>query len=201
MSKFETYITSDSLIYIHLLPNKSFGFYSYSGQSPISYRYNKNTTKGHIDGPYFTIKEHGSGNYSIDDNMLLLNFIKPFTTIDSVSFKKSKSKNKSDSLNIEILFKSYAFRKEIFGAGIGCKINSEDDSINKELGFNDSISLKVLKNRVPFKLIINENYELKIKKKTNQKIEVFINDFKRGSKEILVDRSYSLDELTKINMD
>ena len=119
-SREKIYFTSDSLSFIHLLPNQKFGFISYKGDSPLSYYNDENQTKGHMDGPYFTINEFGSGEYSIENKKIQLNFIKPIHSIDSISIKETE--NLTDSIKVKISFKSYLNSGNDDGIGIGSTI-------------------------------------------------------------------------------
>jgi hypothetical protein len=189
------YFTSDSLSFIHLLPNKKFGFISYKGDSPLSYKNDKNQIKGHIDGPYFTINEFGSGEYSFDNKKIQLNFIKPTHSIDSISIRETK--NLTDSINVKISFKSYLNSGKDDGIGIGSTIKSMDSLIRINTMFDSFTSFSVKKSKLPLKLIINEKYNLEIVSELNQDIILFVNDFKKLTTENIENKEFELKTLTE----
>ncbi len=191
----EIFFTSDSLSFIHLLPNQKFGYVSYKGQSPLTYKHDKNQIKGHIDGPYFTINEFGSGEYSISNNNVQLNFFKPKHSIDSISVKKTK--NSTDSIKLKISFKSYVNSKNNDGIGIGSTIKSKDDSININTMFDSFTSFTVKKNKLPLKLIVNEKYNLEIVSELDQDITLFVNDFKKFTTDNIENKEFEFNTLTK----
>ncbi len=191
----EIFFTSDSLSFIHLLPNQKFGYVSYKGQSPLTYKHDKNQIKGHIDGPYFTINEFGSGEYSISNNNVQLNFFKPKHSIDSISVKKTK--NSTDSIKLKISFKSYVSSKNNDGIGIGSTIKSKDDSININTMFDSFTSFTVKKNKLPLKLIVNEKYNLEIASELDQDITLFVNDFKKFTTDNIENKEFDFNTLTK----
>ena len=189
------YFTSDSLSFIHLLPNKKFGFISYKGDSPLSYYNDKNQIKGHIDGPYFTINEFGSGVYSIENKKIRLNFIKPKHSIDSISIKETE--NLTDSIKVKISFKSYVNSKNNDGIGIGSTIKSKDSLININTMFESFTTFGVKKSELPLKLIINEKYNLEIVRDRNQEITLFVNDFKKFTTENIENKEFEFNTLTE----
>jgi hypothetical protein len=196
---YKTFITSDSLAYIYILPKGEFGYISYKGQSPLSYKHDKNIIKGHIDGPYFTINEHGSGKYFYKKDKLILKFIKPKNSIDSISIKKTKSKQDIDSVGIKIIFKSYTKNQTDEGIGIGSVIKSSDSLINHNTMFDDYALIRIAKQNIPVKLIINGNYQIKIKEKTNQEIELFINQFKQITTENIKNKTFDIKTFIPLN--
>ena len=189
------YFTSDSLSFIHLLPNQKFGFISYKGDSPLSYYNDKNQIKGHIDGPYFTINEFGSGEYSIENKKIRLNFIKPKHSIDSISIKETEKK--TDSIKVKISFKSYVNSKNDDGIGIGSTIKSKDSLININTMFESFSSFAVKKSKLPLKLIINEKYNLEIISDKNQDITLFVNDFKKFTTVNIENKVFEFNTLTE----
>lgn len=189
------YFTPDSLSYIHLLPNQKFGFISYIGNSPLSYYNDENQTKGHIDGPYFTINEFGSGEYLIENKKMKLNFIKPIHSIDSISIKETE--NLTDSIKIKISFKSYLNSGKDDGIGIGSTIKSQDSLININTMFESFTSFSVKKNKLPLKLIINEKYNLEIVSDRNQDIILFVNDFKKFTTDNIENKVFEFNTLTE----
>jgi hypothetical protein len=188
------YFTSDSLSFIHLLPNQKFGYTSYKGDSPLIYR-NKKKGKRVFCGPSFIINEFGSGKYSIVENKMQLNFIKPKHSIDSISINKTK--NITDSIRIKITFKSYVNSKNNDGIGIGSTIKSKDSLININTMFESFASFTVKKNKLPLKLIINEKYNLEIESEKNQDITLFINDFKKFTTDNIENKMFELNTLTE----
>ena len=188
------YFTSDSLSFIHLLPNQKFGFISYKGDSPLSYYNDKNQKKGSIDGPYFVINEFGSGEYSIENEKIKLNFIKPAHSIDSVSIKETKNLN--DSINVKISFKSYLNLRNDNGIGIGSTIKSEDSLININTMFESFAIFRVKKSELPLKLLINEKYNLEIINEMNQNITLFVNEFKKIKTDYIENKVFDLNLLT-----
>ena len=187
------YFTSDSLSFIHLLPNQKFAFISYKGDSPLSYHNDENQIKGHIDGPYFTINEFGSGEYSIENKKILLSFIKPTHSIDSISIKETE--NLTDSIKIKISFKSYVNSKNDDGIGIGSTIKSKDSLININTMFENFTSFTFKKSKLPLKLIINENYNLEIVNDRNQYITLFVNDFKKFTTDNIENKVFEFNTL------
>ena len=188
------YFTSDSLSFIHLLPNQKFGFISYKGDSPLSYYNDKNQKKGSIDGPYFVINEFGSGEYSIENEKIKLNFIKPAHSIDSVSIKETKNLN--DSINVKISFKSYLNLRNDNGIGIGSTIKSEDSLININTMFESFAIFRVKKSELPLKLLINEKYNLEIINEMDQNITLFVNEFKKIKTDYIENKVFDLNLLT-----
>jgi hypothetical protein len=188
------YFTSDSLSFIHLLPNQKFGYTSYKGDSPLIY-WNKKKGKRVFCGPSFIINEFGSGKYSIVKNKMQLNFIKPRHSIDSISINKTK--NITDSIRIKITFKSYVNSKNNDGIGIGSTIKSKDSLININTMFESFASFTVKKNKLPLKLIINEKYNLEIESEKNQDITLFVNDFKKFTTDNIENKMFELNTLTK----
>ena len=188
------YFTSDSLSFIHLLPNQKFGFISYKGDSPLSYYNDKNQKKGSIDGPYFVINEFGSGEYSIENEKIKLNFIKPAHSIDSVSIKETKNLN--DSINVKISFKSYLNLRNDNGIGIGSTIKSEDSLININTMFESFAIFRVKKSELPLKLLINEKYNLEIVNEMDQNITLFVNEFKKIKTDYIENKVFDLNLLT-----
>lgn len=189
------FFTSDSLSFIHLLPNQKFGFISYKGDSPLSYYNDKHQKKGHIDGPYFTINESGSGTYSIENKKIILNFIKPKHAIDSISIKETK--NLTDFIKVKISFKSYVKSRNYHGIGIGSTIRSKDSLININTMFESFTTFRVKKSKLPLKLIINEKYDLEIVNKKNHDITLFINDFKNFTTDNIENKVFNLNTLTE----
>ncbi len=189
------FFTSDSLSFIHLLPNQKFGFISYKGDSPLSYNNDKNQIKGHIDGPYFIINEFGSGEYSIQNKKIQLNFIKPEHPIDSISIKETK--NLTDSIKVKISFKSYVNSKNNDGIGIGSTIKSKDSLININTMFESFATFGVKKAKLPLKLIINEKYNLEIVSDKNHDITLFVNDFKKFTTDNIENKVFELNTLTE----
>ncbi|MFD0762281.1 hypothetical protein ACFQZW_09325 [Lutibacter aestuarii] len=189
------FFTSDSLSFIHLFSNQKFGFISYKGDSPLSYYNDKNQIKGHIDGPYFIINEFGSGEYSIQNKKIQLNFIKPKHPIDSISIKESE--NLTDSIKIKISFKSYVNSKNNDGIGIGSTIKSKDSLININTMFESFTTFGVKKNELPLKLTINEKYDLEIVSDKNHNITLFVNDFKKFTTDNIENKVFELNTLTE----
>ena len=189
------YFTSDSLSFIHFLPNQKFGFISYKGDSPLSYYNDENQTKGHIDGPYFTINEFGSGEYSIENKKIQLNFIKPTHSIDSISIKETE--NITDSIKVKISFKSYVNSKNDDGIGIGSTIKSKDSLININTMFESFTSFDIKKSKLPLQLIINEKYNLELVSNKNQDITLFVNDFKKFTTDNIENKVFELNTLTE----
>jgi len=192
INKEKVYISSDSLSFIHLLPNQKFGYISYKGQSPLSY---KNQKKGLIDGSYLIINEFGSGKYSITENKIKLDFIESKYAIDSVSISKTDSKN--DYIKVTITFKSYVNSKNDNGIGIGSIIQSSDNYININTMFDDFASFTINKEKLPLNLTINENYNLEIVSQQNQDIILFVNDFKKFSTKNIENKEFELNKLIK----
>ena len=190
----KVYFTSDSLSFIHLLPNQKFGFISYKGDSPLSYYNDKNQKKGSIDGPYFVINEFGSGEYSIENEKIKLNFIKPAHSIDSVSI--TETKNLTDSINVKISFKSYLNLRNDNGIGIGSTIKSEDSLININTMFESFAIFRVKKSELPLKLLINEKYNLEIVNEMDQNITLFVNEFKKIKTDYIENKVFDLNLLT-----
>jgi len=199
--RIDFYISSDSLTYIYLLPNKKFGLESFKTYSPLSYKYNKNILKGRLDGPYFIIDEHGYGDYRISAKKLNLKFIKCSNPIDSIYKSKKNRENNSDSINVKIIFKSYISPKTQNGIGIGSVIKSKDGKIDYNTMFDDFALIKILKKDIPVELNINGYYNLRINQDVDQEIELFINDFKKFSTDNLNEKSFSLDKLIKQKID
>ncbi|WP_299248509.1 hypothetical protein [uncultured Lacinutrix sp.] len=191
----KTLFTSDSLSFIHLLPNQKFGFISYKGDSPLSYYNDKNQIKGHIDGPYFTINEFGSGEYLIENKKIQLNFIKPKNSIDSISIKETE--NLTDSIKVKISFKSYVNSKNDDGIGIGSTIKSKDSLININTMFESFTSFTFKKSKLPLKLIINEKYNLEIESEKSQDITLFVNDFKKFTTDNIENKLFEFKTLTE----
>jgi len=189
------YFATDSLSFIHLLPNQKFGFISYKEDSPLSYYNDKSQIKGHIDGPYFTINEFGSGEYSIENKKIRLNFIKPKHSIDSISIKETE--NITDSIKVKISFKSYVNSKNDDGIGIGSTIKSKDSLININTMFESFSSFAVKKSNLPLKLIINEKYNLEIVSDRNHDITLFVNDFKKFTTDNIENKVFDLNTLTE----
>jgi hypothetical protein len=189
------YFATDSLSFIHLLPNQKFGFISYKGDSPLSYYNDKNQIKGHIDGPYFTINEFGSGEYSIENKKIRLNFMKPKHSIDSISINETE--NITDSIKVKISFKSYVNSKNDDGIGIGSTIKSKDSLININTMFESFSSFAVKKSKLPLKLIINEKYNLEIISDKNQDITLFVNDFKKFTTVNIENKVFEFNTLTE----
>jgi hypothetical protein len=189
------YFTSDSLSFIHLLPNQKFGYISYKGVSPLSYYNDKNQIKGYIDGPSFTINEFGSGEYSIEKEKIQLNFIKPTHSIDSISTKETK--NLTDSINVKICFKTYLNSGNDDGIGIGSTIKSKDSLININTMFESFTSFAIKKSKLPLKLIINEKYNLEIVRDRNQDITLFVNDFKKFTTDNIENKVFEFNTLTE----
>lgn len=189
------FFTSDSLSFIHLLPNQKFGFISYKGDSPLSYYNDKNQIKGHIDGPYFIINEFGSGEYSIQNKKIQLNFIKPKHPIDSISIKETE--NLTDSIKVKISFKSYVNFKNNDGIGIGSTIKSKDSLININTMFESFATFGVEKGKLPLKLVINEKYNLEIVSDKNHDITLFVNDFKKFTTDNIENKVFELNTLTE----
>lgn len=189
------YFTSDSLSFIHLLPNQKFGFISYKSDSPLSYYNDKNKKKGSIDGPYFVINEFGSGEYSIENEKIQLNFIKPAHSIDSVSI--TETKNLTDSINVKISFKSYLNLRNDNGIGIGSTIKSEDSLININTMFESFAIFRVKKSELPLKLLINEKYNLEIVNEMDQNITLFVNEFKKIKTDYIENKVFELNLLTE----
>ncbi len=194
-SREKIYFTSDSLSFIHLLPNKKFGFISYKGDSPLSYYNDDNQTKGHIDGPYFIINEFGSGEYSIENKKIQLNFIKPEHSIDSISIKETE--NLTDSIKVKISFKSYMNSGNDDGIGIGSTIKSKDSLININTMFESFTSFAVKKSKLPLRLIINEKYNLGIVSDRNQDITLFVNDFKKFTTDNIENKVFEFNTLSE----
>lgn len=188
------YFTSDSLSIIHLLPNQKFGYTSYKGDSPLTY-WNKKKGKRVFCGPSFIINEFGSGKYSIVENKMQLNFIKPKHSIDSIFINKTK--NITDSIRIKITFKSYVNSKNNDGIGIGSTIKSKDSLININTMFESFASFTVKKNKLPLKLIINEKYNLEIESEKNQDITLFVNDFKKFTTDNIENKVFEFNTLTE----
>lgn len=186
------YITSDSLSYIHLLPNQKFGYVSYAGTSPLFYNI-RNKGKKVFCGPSFVIHEFGSGKYTITTDKLKLNFTVPENSIDSVLIKETM--NNTDSIQVKIIFKSYVESQNVSGIGIGSSIKSKDNFINLNTMFEDFASFTVDKKRLPMDLIINDKYILKITNKTNQDITLFVNDFKKFKSENIENKIFNFNEL------
>jgi hypothetical protein len=189
------YFTSDSLSFIHLLPNQKFGFISYKGDSPLSHRNDKNQIKGHIDGPHFTINEFGYGEYSVENKKIQLNFIKPKHPIDSISIKETK--NLTDFIKVKISFKSYLNSGNDDRIGIGSTIKSKDSLININTMFESFTSFTVKKSKLPLKLIINEKYNLEIVSDRNQDIILFVNDFKKFTTDSIGNKVFEFNTLTE----
>ena len=187
------YFTSDSLSFIHLLPNQKFGYVSYKGDSPLSYEYDKNQIKGHIDGPYFIINEFGSGEYSVMNNKIQLDFINPKHSIDSIYIKETK--NITDSIKVKITFKSYLNSKN--NNGIGNTIKSKNNFININTMFDDVASVTISKKSLPLDLLINDKYHLKIISEQNQDIILFVNDFKKFTTVNIENKTLEFDSLTE----
>tara|TARA_B100000408_G_C10268283_1_gene210708 strand:- start:67 stop:732 length:666 start_codon:yes stop_codon:yes gene_type:complete len=189
------YFTSDSLSFIHLLPNQKFGFISYKGDSPLSYYNDKNQKKGSIDGPYFVINESGSGEYSIENEKIQLIFVKPAHSIDSISI--TETKNLTDSINVKISFKSYLNCRNDNGIGTGSIIKSKDSLININTMFESFAMFSVKKTELPLKLIINEKYNLEIVNEMDQNITLFVNEFKKFSTDYIENKVFDLNLLTE----
>ncbi|MCL5247773.1 hypothetical protein M4I21_18345 [Cellulophaga sp. 20_2_10] len=194
-SREKIYFTSDSLSFIHLLPNQKFGFISYKGDSPLSYYNDENQTKGYIDGPYFIINEFGSGEYAIENEKMKLNFIKPIHSIDSISIKETE--NLTDSIKVKISFKTYLNSGNDDGIGIGSTIKSKDSLININTMFESYTSFAVKKRKLPLKLIINEKYNLEIESERNKEITLFVNDFKKFTTDNIENKVFEFKTLTE----
>ncbi|MCK7590755.1 hypothetical protein M0G43_09230 [Subsaxibacter sp. CAU 1640] len=194
-SREKIYFTSDSLQFIHLLPNQKFGFISYKGHSPLSYHNDKNQKKGSIDGPYFTINEFGSGTYLIENKKIQLNFIKPIHSIDSISIIETNSL--TDSINVKLSFKSYSNSGNDDEIGIGSTIKSKNGLININTMFESFASFAVKKSNIPLKLIINEKYNLEIASNNNQDITLFVNDFKKFTTDNIENKVFEFNTLTE----
>ena len=188
------YFTSDSLSFIHLLPNQKFGFTSYKGDSPLIY-WNKKKGKRVFCGPSFVVNEFGSGKYSIVDNKIQLDFIKPKHSIDSISINETK--NITDSIKVKITFKSYVNSKNNDGIGIGSTIKSKDSLININTMFDSFTSFTVKKNKLPLKLIINAKYNLEIVSELNQDITLFVNGFKKFTTDNIENKEFEINTLTE----
>jgi hypothetical protein len=194
----KTFITSDSLAFIYLLPKNKFGFISYGGESPFSYKHNKNITKGHIDGPSFIINEHGTGTYSIGNNNVVLEFKKPEHAVENVTNKKIETKRETDSISIKLIMKSYIYDDEKDTVGYGTWIKSRDGKIDIRTLFENHITFNLNKKQLPLEIIINGNYTLKIKKKYNQEFTIFLNDFKMFTSNAIENKTFEFDKLLKL---
>lgn len=198
-NKTKPYFTSDSLSFIYLFPNNKFGYISYQGESPFSYYFDKNKTKGSIDGPYFSLNEKGFGKYTLDKNKLNLKFITPKHPVDSISKKYYRSTKLNDSLSIKIIIKPYYSNTVTYGMiGVGTRITSKDNSINLNTGFESEIEFKIGENQLPLKLFINGKYSLTIDKNKNQIIELYFNRFKRMTTDNIENKTFDFSKLTKM---
>jgi len=199
-----TYWTDDQLGSITLLENNQFGYTSFHGISPYMTRLKRKKeilengkVKKELCGTmFYSINEQGSGTYSIVDNKLKLNFIKPTHPIDSISFRKTKRKSKS--VSIKIIIKSYLYDDPIFDSiGIGTSIKSKDGSIDLNTHFESYIDFEIDKKQLPMEIVINDNYSFIIKKKYSQEIKLFYNDFKMSMTEGIENKVFDFDKIIK----
>lgn len=193
----KTYLTADSLTVIHLFPNQQFGYTSYQGTSPFTYKH-----IGSIDGPLFEIAEQGSGKYSVHKDRLKLNFVSTKHPVDSISKISSGRSRATDSLNLKIVIKPYYLGPHIDSElGIGTIITSEDITINLNTMFENCVDFKIGKDELPIRFIVNKKYELLVDTASDQEIELFINPFKTMVTQNPADKVLDLKNLTEVKLD
>lgn len=192
-----SYITSDSLSYIHLLPNNNFGLVSYKSISPIKDFYKKKR----FSSSHFVISEFGAGNYKFKKNKLYLRFRKSRSVIDSITIKHENENIEKDSINLSLNFKSYLDRKDKEGIGLDIGIKDKKGKINVNTMFNDYKNINISKKDLPIILFIDSNYKLKINKKNDQRVELFINEFKKKSLYSCKKKIFTLNKLIKLNIE
>jgi len=202
--KLGTYWTEDKLSSITLLKNNQFGYTSFHGTSPFIAKEKRNQeikkngkAKRRFCGTVsYALNEHRSGIYSIVENKLNLNFIKPIHPVDSISFRKTKRRSKT--ISIKIVIKSYLYDDPFFDSiGIGTKIQSKDGSIDLNTKFESYIDFDINKKQLPMEITINDKFTFIIKKKYSQEITLFYNDFKRSMTEGIEDKTFDFDKMIK----
>lgn len=202
--KLGTYWTEDKLCSITLLNNNQFGYTSFHGTSPFiakekriqEIKKNSKAKRRFCGTVSYVLNEHGSGIYSIVENKLKLNFIKPIHPVDSISFRKTKRKSKS--ISIKIVIKSYVYDDPFSGGiGIGTKIQSKDGSIDLNTKFESNIDFDINKKQLPMEITINDKFTFIIKKKYSQEITLFYNGFKRFMTEGIEDKNFDFDNMIK----
>ena len=198
----DTYVTADSLAYIYILPDNKFGYISYHGTSPFSYRHNKNLTRGRIDGPSFIMNQQGAGTYKVKKKNISLNFIQNEHNVEKIVFNKVETQKKANNFSIKITIKSFAYEDEFYdNIGIGSYIKSKDGKIDLNSEFENYFSFKVNKNQLPLELTLNGIYSFVINKKCNQEILIYFNDFKRSTADKIENKVFNMNDLIKIEQE
>jgi len=195
------YTTHDASVILYLLPNNKFGYTSFIGVSPHTFKNRKN--KGIKPTPArYRVNEYGSGDYSLNNNKLILNFIPSDQPIDSISKIISNTSHSKDSLEIKMIIKPYYTAKYLDSdLGIGTKVTSTDNTILLNTVFENYGQFKIAKSQIPFDLRINKNYELTIDANCDQEIEIFVNPFKTMGTDKPEDKILDFNSLTDITLE
>ncbi|MCY2686801.1 hypothetical protein [Salinimicrobium sp. TH3] len=195
------YTTQDRSVILYLLPNSKFGYTSFNGVSPNTFK--DRTNKGIKPTPArYEVNEYGSGDYSLNNNKLKLNFTLSDQPIDSISKIISNTSYSKDSLEIKMIIKPYFSAKYLDSdLGIGTKVTSTDNSILLMTDFENYGEFKIAKSQLPLNLMINKNYELTIDTNSDQIIEIFVNPFKTRGTDKPKDKVLDFNSLTDITLE
>ncbi len=195
------YTTQDGSVILYLLPNNKFGYTSFNGVSPHTYKNKKN--KGIKPTPArYEVNENGSGDYSIYNNKLKLNFTRSNHPIDSISKTFTNTPFSKDSLDIKVIIKPYYSAKYLeTELGIGTEITTKDCTTLLNTNFENYGRFKIAKSQLPLNLMINKNYELTIDTNSDQIIEMFVNPFKTMGRDKPEDKVLDFNSLTDITLE
>lgn len=162
-----TYISTNNLESIFIMNNHTFGYLSYSNDSPYIDKKKEKKRKSYI------LNASGSGKYTIENDTLKLKFLEKKSIIDSVKISYFTTEKINDSVNIKILpFYNY----KIIGMP-EIEIRDKNGIFLMTSSFNSNLSMNIEKSKFPFNLVINDTEIIELKEPFNCLIYLYANCF------------------------